>query len=192
MKDEVMLDVPPLTPGAQRILEVASDLFYRHGIHAVGVDTIAAESGITKRTLYDRFGSKDNLVAIYLAARHAAWWGRLQERLERATDPRAMAVFGAYEGDPLPTDRGCAFLNAAGELPPDHPAQSVIRAHKSAVRELLADLVLEDRPGLDDPGGTADELFLLLEGSVAHRGIERGDALTRRARERAARLLGDA
>ncbi|MDQ4084268.1 MAG: TetR/AcrR family transcriptional regulator, partial [Actinomycetota bacterium] len=55
----------PLTPGAQRILDVASELFYWRGIHAVGVDTIAAESGVTKRTLYDRFGSKDGLVVAY-------------------------------------------------------------------------------------------------------------------------------
>lgn len=191
MSDQsAVLEVPDLTPGAQRILEVASDLFYRHGIHAVGVDTIAAESGITKRTLYDRFGSKNNLVAVYLKARHAAWWGRLQERLAEASDPRALAVFDAYAGDPLPTDRGCAFLNAAGELPPDHPAHEVVSAHKRAVRDLVARLVREDRPGLDDPDGTADELFLLLEGSVAHRGIEQGDALQVRARERAERLLG--
>lgn len=184
-----VLDVPDLTPGARRILEVASDLFYRHGIHAVGVDTIAAESGITKRTLYDRFESKDDLVAIYLKARHASWWGRLEQRLAEAAAPRALAVFDAYAQDPLPSDRGCAFLNAAGELPPGHPAQSVIRAHKRAVRALLADLVRENRPGLADPDGTADELFLLLEGSVAHRGIDEGDTLTVRARERAARLL---
>lgn len=185
-----VLDVSDLTPGAQRILEVASDLFYRHGIHAVGVDTIAAESGITKRTLYDRFGSKDNLVAVYLKARHAAWWGRLEQRLAEAAAPRTLAVFDAYAQDPLPSDRGCAFLNAAGELPPDHPAQPVIRAHKRAVRALLADLVREDRPGLVEPDGTADELFLLLEGSVAHRGIDEGSTLTVRARERVARLLG--
>lgn len=59
-----------------------------------------------------------------------------------------------------------------------------------AVRDLVARLVREDRPGPDDPDGTADELFLLLEGSVAHRGIEQGDALQVRARERAERLLG--
>lgn len=183
------LVVPEMTPGAQRILAVASDLFYRRGIHAVGVDTIAAESGITKRTLYDRFGSKDHLVEVYLQARHAAWWVRLEERLAEAPRPRVLAVFDAYVDDPLPSDRGCGFLNAAGELPSEHPAQAVVRAHKRAVRRLLAELVREERPDLEDPDGTADEVFLLLEGSIAHRGLGDGDALMRRARERATQLL---
>jgi len=78
---------PRLTPGARRILEVASALFYRHGIHAIGVDTIAAESGVTKRTLYDRFGSKDELVAAYLRARDERWRARVVAAVEAETDP---------------------------------------------------------------------------------------------------------
>ena len=71
-----------LTPGAQRILDVASDLFYWRGINAVGVDTIAAESGVTKRTLYDRFGSKERLVAAYLRTRDRRWRQLIATRLE--------------------------------------------------------------------------------------------------------------
>lgn len=78
------------TAGAQKILEVASRLFYQHGIYNVGVDTIAAESGFTKRTLYDRFGSKDQLIAIHLKARHQRWWSRMEERL--ALDPAYAVV----------------------------------------------------------------------------------------------------
>lgn len=166
-------EAPRLTPGARRILEVASDLFYHRGIHAVGVDTIAAESGVTKRTLYDRFGSKDALVTAYLQARHDQWWARLEDRLEAAGQPRALAVFDAYTRDELPLDRGCAFLNAAGELPAGHPARAVVREHKAAVRRLLTDLVREDRP--DDADAVAGHLFLLLEGAVAQRGVD-GDA----------------
>ena len=190
MADVAELTVPELTPGARRILDVASELFYRRGIHAVGVDTIAAESGITKRTLYDRFGSKDHLVAVYLQARHASWWQRLEERLRAAPSPRALAVFDAYVDDAVATDRGCAFLNAAGELPSDHPAQDVVRAHKRAVRRLLADLIAQDRADLAHADVVADEVFLLLEGAIAHRGIDDGDALMARAREAAGRLLG--
>ncbi|SCG72402.1 transcriptional regulator, TetR family [Micromonospora humi] len=181
--------MPTLTPGARRILQVASELFYRRGIHAVGVDTIAAESGLTKRTLYDRFGSKEKLVTVYLQARHEAWWARLEQRIAEARAPRVLAVFDAYLGDPLATDRGCAFLNAAGELPVGHPAHRVVRAHKQAVRRRLAELLQGE---VDDPDATADHLFLLLEGGVAHRGVDRHDHLLSAARTMAERLVGAA
>ncbi|GAA2102757.1 helix-turn-helix domain-containing protein [Brevibacterium salitolerans] len=168
------LQVPELTAGAQRILDVASELFYRSGIHAVGVDTIARESGITKRTLYDRFGSKDRLVMVYLQARHQAWWQDLERRIAEASSPRVLAVFDAYADGA--SDRGCAFLNAAGELASDHPAYQVVRAHKQAVRSRLAELVRGDRPDIDDPEQLAEHLYLLLEGAIAHRGID-GDAV---------------
>ncbi len=185
------LRLPEMTVGAERILGVASELFYRRGIHAVGVDTIAAESGITKRTLYDRFGSKDNLVVAYLQARHEAWWTRLEQRLATAPAPRVLCVFDAYVHDPLPSERGCPFLNAAGELPSDHPAHRVVRAHKEAVRQRLVELVRDDRPDLDDPEEAADHVFLLLEGAVTHRGIDQGDRLLSAARGMAAELLED-
>ncbi|GAA2090680.1 TetR/AcrR family transcriptional regulator [Aeromicrobium tamlense] len=187
--DEGELVPPDLTPAAGRILDAAAELFYLHGIHAVGVDTIADASGVTKRTLYDRFGSKDVLVATYLRARHAAWWARLDERLAEAPEPRALAVFDAYAQDAPSVERGCAFLNAAGELPAGHPAHAVIRAHKHAVRVRLEELVRADRPDLD-AAATAEHLFLLLEGGVAQRGIDGDARLMRSARELAARLLG--
>ncbi len=161
----------PLTPSAQRILDVASELFYAHGIHAVGVDTIAAESGVTKRTLYNRFGSKDALVAAYLQQRHEAWWAHLESRVAAADPPRALAVFDASIDSPLEVHRGCAFLNGAGELPADHPGFAVIRAHKHAVRRRLAELVAEAGPE-EDPETLAEHLFLLLEGGIADRGID--------------------
>ncbi|MCP3425591.1 TetR/AcrR family transcriptional regulator [Rothia sp. AR01] len=170
-----VLKVPELTPGARRIVEVAAELFYRRGIHAVGVDTIARESGITKRTLYDRFGSKDALVAVYLQARHQRWWERLERRIAGAPWPRALAVFDAYADDEWSSERGCAFLNAAGELPAEHPAYRVVRAHKRAVRDRLAGLVRADCPDAENPEALTEHLFLLLEGAIAHRGLD-GDA----------------
>lgn len=186
-----VLRMPQLTPGAERILKVASELFYRRGIHAVGVDTIAAESGITKRTLYDRFGSKDGVITVYLQARHGEWWERLEQRIARAPSPRVLAVFDAYTADPLPTDRGCAFLNAAGELPTGHPAHDVVRAHKQAVRRRIDELLIEDRPGLAAREQLGDHLFLLLEGAITHAGIDGDDLLIVRARTIALQLLGE-
>lgn len=183
--DEV-LRPPELTPGARRILEVASELFYRHGIHTVGVDTIAATSGITKRTLYDRFGSKDHLVAAYLQARHQRWWSRMQARVSEASQSPVLALFDSYIEDSESTERGCAFLNAAAELPSDHPGYRVIRAHKQAVLDRLVELL---GSGAHDADSTAQEVFLLLEGAVAHCGIDGDDRLFRSARAMTVRLL---
>ncbi|UXI81004.1 TetR/AcrR family transcriptional regulator, partial [Streptomyces vinaceusdrappus] len=69
-----------MTPGARRVLEAAERLFYEHGIHAVGVDLIAAEAGVTKKTLYDRFGSKEQIVVEYLAGRDERWRALLAGR----------------------------------------------------------------------------------------------------------------
>lgn len=183
------LRVPGLTAAATRIMEVASELFYSKGIHAVGVDTIARESGITKRTLYDRFGSKDNLVAVYLQARHHAWWERLERRIADAPVPRLLSVFEAYADDELTSDRGCAFLNAAGELPVDHPGYRVVRAHKWAVRERILELVRTDFPDNETPETVAVHLFLLLEGAIANRGPEGDSGLLAAARELAEGLV---
>ncbi|EKU45264.1 TetR/AcrR family transcriptional regulator [Brevibacterium sp. LS14] len=177
------LTPPQLTPGARRILETAAELFYSHGIHAVGVDTIAEESGLTKRTLYDRFGSKDALVAAYLQVRHEVWWARLEKRLaalsaESTPGSRALAVFDSYTLDSDSTDRGCAFVNVSAELPPEHPGRGVIRAHKRAVEALLADILA----GSSDSRSLAEHVFLLLEAGIVHRGIDGDDRRLVRAR----------
>ncbi|HEY4616275.1 MAG TPA: helix-turn-helix domain-containing protein [Citricoccus sp.] len=177
-----------LTPGARRILDAASALFYAHSIHAVGVDAIAEASGVTKRTLYDRFGSKDALVAAYLERRHEQWWARWTERIDAAESPRALTVFDSYLDDAPTSERGCAFLNAASELPESHPGYEVIRRHKWLVRERLEHLVAED-PSITEPGPLAEHLFLLAEGAVAHRGLDGSPDRLRQARDIAARLL---
>lgn len=186
------IEVPgttPPTPAARRILDTAGELFYRHGIHAVGVDRIAAESGVTKRTLYNSFGAKQTLVAAYLADRHTRWWTGLEQRIGRARPPRVLAVFDAYAEEFFPSGRGCAFLNAAGELEPDDPAYRVVRAHKVAVSRRIRELLEEDLPGLEDPGLVADHLFLLLEGAIAHQGIDGDARLLGRARQIAGVIL---
>ena len=186
-----VLQVPSLTPGAQRILEVASELFYRQGIHAVGVDTIAAESGVTKRTLYDRYGSKDQLVAVYLQARHQRWWTRMEQRLQQEPQAPVLALFDSYVGDSEATGRGCAFLNAAAELSVEHPAYRVVRAHKHAVLDRLVDLLHDGTADRGSAVALAQEIYLLLEGAIAHRGIDGDDRLLTRAREAIARLIAD-
>ncbi|WP_010542207.1 TetR/AcrR family transcriptional regulator [Dietzia alimentaria] len=181
-------DLSDLTPGAKRILDVASELFYEQGIHSVGVDTIAAESGVSKPILYTNFGSKDGLVVAYLVNRHRWWWALLEQEVEKAESPRALAFFDVYASDHLNGRRGCAFLNAAAELPDDHPAHEVIRYHKHSILDLLEELVKEDASPDVDHRHLANHLFLLLEGAFAHRPIY-GTEMVWQGRDMAERLL---
>jgi AcrR family transcriptional regulator len=155
-------------PPRARILAVAEDLFYRHGIRAVGVDAIAEAAGTNKMTLYRHFGSKDDLVAAYLrqAAQEAdGCWARLERahpgdartQLRAWLEEMAQHVANADQ-------RGCPLANAAVELPEkDHPARRVIEEFKVAQRAKLIQLCRN--AGLSEPDMLADELHLLLEGA---------------------------
>ncbi|GAA4192435.1 TetR/AcrR family transcriptional regulator [Microbacterium oryzae] len=178
---------PAMTPGARRILDAATTLFYERGIHAVGVDAVAAGSGVTKRTLYDRFGSKDALVAAYLRRRDEEWWARWEKRLETAGAPRVLTVFEAYVEDAEPSGRGCAFLNAAAELSSADAGFAIIRDHKRRVRARIEELLGED--GVGEPAVLAEHLFLLLEGGIAHQGVDGDSRRLQHARAIAADLL---
>ncbi|OXM73165.1 MULTISPECIES: TetR/AcrR family transcriptional regulator [Amycolatopsis] len=158
----------PLTPAAERILTVAGKLFYDNGIHAVGVDTIAAEAGVTKKTLYDRFGSKAELVALYLWRRDVRWRERVHSFAGRRSTParRLLAVFDAL-ADWLATEntRGCAFVNAHAELPEaDHPGRQVIAASKRWLLGYLRDIAAE--AGVRNPARLAEALLILVEGAT--------------------------
>ena len=155
-------------PPRERILAVAADLFYRHGIRAIGVEAIAEAAGTNKMTLYRHFASKDQLVAGYLrrlAEKASASWDRLAT--EHPGDPRAqlrgwLENMAAHVGSR--DQRGCALANAAVELPEkDHPARRVIEAFKTAQRRRIIELCSAAR--LSEPEMLADELFLLLEGA---------------------------
>ena len=155
-------------PPRERILTAAADLFYRHGIRAVGVESIAEAAATNKMTLYRHFASKDELVAEYLrrlADKASSLWDKLAA--EHPGDPRAQLRGWLKEmaghvgsGD----ERGCPLANAAVELPEkDHPARRVIEEYKRAQRNRLASLCAG--AGLNEPEMLADELCLLLEGA---------------------------
>jgi AcrR family transcriptional regulator len=155
-------------PPRDRILAAASDLFYRLGIRAVGVEAIAEAAGTNKMTLYRHFTSKDELVAEYLRAlaREAAtFWDELARA--HPGNPRAQLTgwLKAMEAHALDTDqRGCALANAAIELPEkEHPARKVIEHFKIEQRDRLIGLC--GATGIAEPELLADELFLLLEGA---------------------------
>lgn len=180
----------PLTPGGQRVLVAAGELFYTAGINSVGVAAVAEHAGVTKKTLYDSFGSKSELIVAYLQARHETWWDYLEQRLAAAGSPRVLTLFDAYLDHPsLNHQRGCAFLNAAAELPAEHPGLDVIRRHKSAVQARLAELAREDAPHASDPDELAQHLFLILEGAITHIGVDGHSQRMQQARKIAGSLL---
>ena len=180
-----------LTPAGERLLAAASELFYDRGIRAVGVDLIADTAGTTKKTLYDRFGSKDALVALYLQRRARRWQDFLRERLDAQPPGRArvLAVFDALRDRLAQQHRGCAFVNAYAELGgTDHPGVEVVQADKAYMRALFVRLSRE--AGVDDPERVGTHLHLLYEGAtVAVTAGGQEDALPA-ARDAAAALLG--
>jgi len=152
----------------ERILAAASELFYRHGIRAVGVDAVAEAAETNKMTLYRHFSSKDELVAEYLqrlAEKAKASWDRLEANYPGEPSAQLRAWLKDMAAHVASADeRGCALANAAVELPEkDHPARRVIEAFKTAQRERLVQLCAA--ASLAEPEMLADELFLLLEGA---------------------------
>ena len=155
-------------PPRERILAAARELFYRHGIHSVGVDAIAEAAGTNKMTLYRHFDSKDALVVECLR--------RLTAEFDVSWDMIAAAHAGDPKGHLLAwlrhigewklsaADRGCALANTAVELSdPNHPARRFIDEQKTQHREKLVGLCREAR--LKDPELLADKVFLLCEGA---------------------------
>lgn len=155
----------------ERILDAANRLFYSEGIRAVSVDAIAAKAGITKKTLYYHFKSKDDLIEAYLASRdqpnltlYRKWFdeadGQLADKVE--------AIFlNLAQSARHPRWKGCGFLRTAAELAnmPGHPAMKVGAAHKKKFEAWLCN-VFEDGK-TDSPGELARHVVLLMDGAFS-------------------------
>jgi len=181
------------SPGGERLLELATEVFYAEGIRTTGVDALAARAGVSKPTLYAQFGSKQGLVAAVLDRRRA----RRQEELRtfllrRGGSPleRLLAVFDwLAQGHGREGFRGCPFTNAAVELPdPADPARKVICGYKRWLRQVFTDLAGE--AGLDRPADVGYAMLLLVDGANARVVVDGDRAAMRRARTVAARLVG--
>lgn len=182
---------PSRTPAAQAVLESAAWLFYEKGINAVGVDAIAERAGVTKKTLYDQYGSKANLVAEYLTERDHDYYAWLRKEIEKHTGTdRILAVFDALDTWMRKrSPKGCAFVHAHGELlaVPDHPAHAVIRAEKRWILRLFVELA--EAQGYAQPDAVATQLVCLLEGATVLRSISDITEAVAQSRTAAAILL---
>jgi AcrR family transcriptional regulator len=158
-----------LTSTRDRLLETAHDLFYRDGFHAVGLDRIIAEVGVTKTTFYNHFESKDDLL-LEVLRKHDQWWrNTFREKLrEHGGDtPRGqlLAVFNVVDEVIHSADfNGCIFINVAVQYPlPHDPAHIAAREHKHKMEDILRELA--GYAGAKDPQKLAEELALLMEGA---------------------------
>jgi len=158
-----------------RIFETASDLFYRHGIRAVGVDAIAQEAGTNKMSFYRAFPSKDDLVAEYLRDQQAEyfdWWdeaiapfaGDARRQIEALFEAYLdLARFKAKADCGCKTSRGCALGNAAVEIPEGNEVLGgIVHVYKTEIRKRLRKLARET--GAREPEALGDALMLLMEG----------------------------
>lgn len=181
----------------EALIGAASRRFYADGLAGTGIDAITAEAGVAKKSLYNNFSSKAELVTAYLNARHEEWMGLYRKRLESAADAkeRVLAVFDAYADHAgLAYEsgfRGCGLLNAAAELPAGDSGREVVRRHKEEVEALLSAHVselLSGRPERAVP--LARHLAYLLEGSMVRAGLEGNDSCVKEARTIASGLIG--
>lgn len=150
----------------ERLLDAASELFYAEGIHTVGIDRIIERAGVAKASLYNTYGSKDELVRAYLQGRHERVKARVMAALEQAADPREkiLAIFDAQQQTmSQPAYRGCAFVNATAESQPGDVAYDVTGEYREWLRGLLRDFAAEG--GAADPDLLASQLLQIYDGT---------------------------
>ena len=176
-----------------QIIQAADDLFYGEGIRSASVDAIAERAGVTKRTLYYHFRSKDDLIAAYLEARDEPTLARYEAWLDTTQGTLAEQIAGFFQKLARVANdakwKGCGFLRAAAELAgtPGHPAQKIGSAHKKKFESWLAGRITGE--GLDDSALRARQLMILLDGAVAQMLIHRDPLYALAAGKAASALL---
>ena len=170
---------------AERILAAADKLFYTQGIRAVGVDAVAAEAGVSKRTLYNHYPSKDALIAAYLTARF--------RNVAPSDAPAREQILGYFDRlERILADgsfRGCPYVNAVIEIgDPKHQAAGIAVQFKEQRRQWYRALL--ERMGVGDADALATQLQLLAEGVLAA-ALVRGDPSLARSARAAAEVLID-
>ena len=181
----------PDRPARERLLAAANELFYEEGVHTVGIDRVIEHAGVAKGSLYNTFGSKDELIHAYLEARHENIAQRISRTVDRYDTPRErlLAVFEA-QGDLFrePGYRGCAFARASAE---SHPGDLVERAAERATAPgcVRCSRASPGRPGVPDAPGLARQFHLLYDGSGQSARMDHDPAAATAARAAAEALL---
>lgn len=174
----------------QRLLAAANELFYAEGVQTVGIDRVVERAGVAKASLYNTFGSKENLVRAYLEDRHEATLTRLRRAIDEHSDPRErlLAVFDAQaELFAEPDFHGCAFVTASAEAPDGGLIQQAADEYRVRVRELLTELA--SQAGAAEPALLARQLQLLYDGGGLGAQMDRDPGVAAAARAAAEALL---
>jgi len=151
-----------------RILATASDLFYQHGIRAVGVDLVVEKAGVAKTSLYRHFGTKDDLVVAFLQRMDEEFWKTWDEVSQQHPDDGRAELKAQLEwiGERVnqPDYRGCPQLNIAAEYPElGHPARRFAKEHKCEMRRRLKNIAEKLKSA--DPDQLAGQLAVLINGA---------------------------
>ena len=180
-------------PARERLLAAADELFYEEGVNLVGIDRVIERAGVAKASLYDCFGSKEELIRSYLQQRHEARQIRLRERLSRCATPREkiLAVFDSMaEAAAAPGFRGCAFARASAEARPDSSVKATCDESRAWNLALFADLAKQ--AGAPDPDRVAQQLRLLYDGASVSAHVDRSSTAAAAARAMAEMVLDQA
>jgi AcrR family transcriptional regulator len=174
----------------ERLLDAADELFYEEGVNVVGIDRVIERAGVAKASLYNSFGSKDELVRAYLARRHVRRSERITAQLTKYEDPRErlLGVFDVLGESFLePGFHGCAFANASIEARPDSGVVAVADGYRNWIRSLFTELAAA--AGARDPAVLAGQLVLLYDGASAGARMDRNPGAAGSARSIASLLL---
>jgi AcrR family transcriptional regulator len=174
----------------ERLLEAANELFYAEGVQSVGIDRVIEQAGVAKASLYNTFGSKEELVKAYLENRHAGTTARLHAAVERESDPRArlLAVFDAQaEFFSQPGFRGCAFSSATAEAPRGGRIEQAADDYRADIRGLFHGLAAD--AGAPDPDTLARQLHLIYDGAGTSARMDRDSSIAIAARAAAQTLI---
>jgi AcrR family transcriptional regulator len=177
-------------PARERLLAAADELFYEEGVNLVGIDRVIERAGVAKASLYDCFGSKEELIRSYLQQRHEARQARLRERLSLCATPRGkiLAVFDSLaEAAAKPDFRGCAFARASAEARPGSSVKAMCDASRAWNLELFADLAKQ--AGAADPERVAQQLRLLYDGAALSAHVDKTSTAATAARAVAEMVL---
>lgn len=180
-------------PTRNNIVKAAAKLFYSEGIRSVSLDAVAEKAGVTKRTIYYHFDSKDDLVAAYLQSQDQptlALYARWYEETDGLVGDKIEGIFRAFASAAMhPKWRGCGFLRTTAELAstPGHPAVRAGAAHKKKFEAWLSKTLADE--GVADPELTARKLVLLLDGAATVMLIHRDPAYVEAAGAVAASLV---
>lgn len=180
------------SPKKEQLIETAKQLFSKHGFHAVGIDRIIKESNVAKKTLYNHFKSKEELILAVLRQHDQLFRNGFMQAVESRSDKpkgKLLAVFDVAE-DWFNTNDfyGCLFVGASSEFPEtDTPLRNVCKDFKRLVQEYIQSLA--EQAEMKNAAKLAAHLVLLLEGAISMAQINKTSLSAKQAKAAAAVLI---